>query len=97
MDNEYRATLAMKKLINGQLEFIWFDADGPAATMANMKRVGFLRHEQMLNIGVRATADYMHWNRIHPGQGELRLDLDLTEEVTWRLNSAENGEEEKVG
>ena len=97
MGIEYRATLAMKKLINGQLEFIWFDADGPAATMANMKRVGFLRHEQMLNIGVRATADYMHWNRIHPGQGELRLDIDLTEEVTWRLNSAENGEEEKVG
>ena len=98
MDIKYRATLAMKRRIDGQLEFIWFDADGPAATMANMKRVGFQRRERMLSIGVRATADYKHWSRTHPGQDELQLELDLTEEVAWRLNSAENGDEdEKVG
>src|SRR5688572_21495671 len=58
---DYRGTLAFQAFVNGQETTFWFDADGPAATRANMSRVEHLLHEQMLNDGVRYTSNLIHW------------------------------------
>ena len=98
MGSSYRGTLAYERVIDGQIEFFWFDADGPAATYANMKKADNLRREQMINDGVQRAATNRQWNMTHPGQEQLDTDSDLTEEVTWRLNApGEADEDEKAG
>jgi hypothetical protein len=83
---------------DGQIEFYWFDADGPAATAENMRRVQSLRREQAINDGVQIKATDRRWNATHPGPEQLHTDMNLDDEVTWRLNGMDaDDEEEKAG
>lgn len=96
---DYRGMLAGKKFVNGEETTFWFDADGPAATRTNMASVEHLRHEQMINDGVRYASDLIHWNRTHPKEKPLQTSLDLTDEVKWRMNAPEQddkGKDEKA-
>lgn len=91
---DYRGNLVSYRMdASGQMEYFWFDADGPAATMDAVSKANHLRREQMINDGVQIAATERRWNATHSGHGKLQTDLDLNDEVTWRLNAPE----EEVG
>jgi hypothetical protein len=94
---DYRGQLAYTRLVNGQLEMFWFDADGPSATVDKVQRSLNLRKEQMLNIGAGMKATELHWKATHPSQSELKLDFDMEEEITWRVNAPKDRTERKAG
>lgn len=92
---DYRGQLSYKRRVDGQLEFFWFDADGPAATPTNVFRALRMRVDQAINIGVRAKADAIHFAQTHPGQ-TIELNFDLEEEITWRMNAPGADDEQKA-
>jgi beta-N-acetylglucosaminidase len=52
----------------------------------------------MINDGVQIAASDRRWNATNPGPDQLATDLDLNDEVTWRLNGMDvDDEEEKAG
>ncbi len=77
---------------NGQQGRLWMDIDG-VAPRPKMQRSIRDRRDQMVGDGVQLTLDLEHWNAIHPNEEPLTADMDLTDEVQWRLNAP--GEDDK--
>lgn len=95
MATNYRGTLCYRRSVNGQEEFYWFDADGTAATLENVKKAQQLRKETALNVLVQIGATDRHWMLTHPGQGTLFTDFNMADEVTWRLNGPAKADEDE--
>ena len=90
----YRVHLAVKMLIGGEKQTVYFDADGPAASEEKIIQSAFARREHALNVGVSATATLEHWYQEHPSATRQHVDFNLDDEIRWRMNlPREEGEE----
>lgn len=85
----YRSNLAYPVNEGGEVKIRWFDPEGPTATHDKYAKARTLRRDQMVGDGFQYAVDDMHWNRCHPDELQFVLDLNLTEDVTWRLAGIE--------
>ncbi len=76
---------------NDQQLTLWIDID-EAPRKPMVKSVN-KRREQMVSDGVQLTFDVQHWNRINPKEEPIPADMDLTDEVQWRINAPDEEDE----
>lgn len=81
-----RVNLAYQVVEAGEVKVRWFDPKGPVATRDKFAKSRTLRREQMVGDGFQYAVDDLLWNRDHPTEEQFILDLDITEDVTWRMN-----------
>lgn len=86
----YRANHAIPG-IPGTQQYLWIDID--EAPRKPMLKSLILRREQMVGDAYHLTLDADHWNSIHPDEEQIIMPLDLTDDVAWRKNAPEEGEE----
>ena len=86
----YRANICYdEKRGDKQLRF-WGDTD--KASRDKMHKNYILRRENMVGDGLQLTLDLKHWNRINSNEEPIIPDLDLTDDVEWKLNAPKEGE-----
>jgi hypothetical protein len=86
----YRANHAVTTAYGAKQLTLWVDID--EAPRKPMLKSLVQRREQMVGDGLQLTLDAMHWNNIHPTEDPIKLPLDLTDDVEWRLNAPNEGE-----
>jgi hypothetical protein len=86
----YRANHAITEGYGAKQLTLWVDID--EAPRKPMLKSLVQRREQMVGDGLQLTLDAMHWNNIHPKEEPIKLPLDLTDDVEWRLNAPDEGE-----
>lgn len=85
----YRAQHCFVADSDGKQRHLWLDIDGVAPRHKMLKALsGRLR--QMVGDGVQIRYDEDHWNRIHPNEEPIQLDLDLNEPVEWAINAPQD-------
>jgi hypothetical protein len=52
-----------------------------------MLKSAVMRREQMVGEGLQLTLDLDHWNRIHHDEEQIKLPMDLTDDIEWRKNA----------
>jgi hypothetical protein len=75
----------------GQTTF-WVDIDNPKTTYKKMHRSLMQRREQMIGDGLQLTRDADHWNSARPSE-PIQIDLNLSDEVEWRKNAPDEGDD----
>lgn len=77
----YRVNHAIPTTPGSQIS-LWIDIDeaprGPMQTSLQLRR------EQMVGDGYQLTLDAEHWNRIHPKEEPIQIELDFRDDVQWR-------------
>jgi hypothetical protein len=87
----YRANLAVTTW-QGQAQMtLWTDID--VATRFVAHKSFTQRREQMVGDAVQLTLDAMHWNRINESEQPIVMEMDLNDDVQWRLNSPDDSQE----
>ena len=86
----YRVYHWLKEQKGGQQLSFWVDID--EAPRKRMVKSMHFRRDQMIGDGYQLTLDADHWNRIHPDEEPIPVELDLTDEVAWRKNAPDNGQ-----
>lgn len=81
-----RANLAYQVVERGETKVRWFDPEDAHATRDKFAKARTLRRDQMVGDGFQYAVDDILWNRRHPNEPQFVLDLDITEDVTWRMN-----------
>lgn len=81
----YRSNLAYQVVEGGETKVRWFDPDDSTATRGKMEKARTLRREQMVGDAFQYAVDTNRWNRKHPNDAQLPLDLDFGPDVMWRL------------
>lgn len=87
----YRANIAYTLTLGNEVKTYWGDID-EASRLKMLKNVA-LRREQMIGDGLQLTYDANHWNRVHPNEEPVQVELDFTDEVQWKMNTPKEGEE----
>lgn len=87
----YRANICYdQKQGDKQLRF-WADID--KASRDKMQKNYILRRENMVGDGLQMALDLKHWNRINADEEPIVPDLDLTDDVQWRMNAPREEDE----
>lgn len=86
----YRANICYDE---AQGRRVWGDID--KASRDKMHKNYILRRENMVGDGLQLTLDLNHWNRINPADAPIEADLDLTDDVLWKLNAPKEGDEDE--
>jgi hypothetical protein len=86
----YRAYHVFKQRQGEQQLSVWVDID--RAPRPRMLKSLQMRREQMIGDAVAVTNDADHWNRIHPTEDPIQIELDFTPDVAER-RAAEDHEE----
>jgi hypothetical protein len=86
----YRANHAVTTGWGPKQLTLWIDID--EAPRKPMLKSLVQRREQMVGDGLQLTLDAMHWNTVNPNEEPIKLPLDLTDDVQWRLNAPDEGE-----
>ncbi len=74
---------------NGQHNlFTWIDIH--EAPRRAMHKSLFQRREQMVGDGVQLTLDLTYWNKMHPSEEPISLQMDLSPDIEWRLNAPDD-------
>lgn len=94
--NPYRVNHQYIQKLGDQQVHLWIDIDEPAATRKKMHKSLAMRREGMVSDGVQLTFDAMHWNSAHPDEEPLGMIMDLTDDVEWRINGANEDEQKKA-
>lgn len=79
----YRANLAVTTWQGNQQTTLWHDIDEAPRSVAH--RSFQQRREQMVGDAVQLTFDVMHWNRINAAEDPIKMEMDFTDDVEWRL------------
>lgn len=58
-----------------------------------MHKSAIQRREQVVGDVVQLYLDLEHWNRINPADEPIVMPTDYTDDINWRLNAPEEGEE----
>lgn len=88
----YKANHALtKRRSDGTQMTFWVDVD-EAPRHYMVKALANYR-DQMVGEAVIGTSTADHWNRMHPEQQPLVFETDFTDDVQWRLNAPDEGEE----
>ena len=70
---------------NGKQIMLWTDAD--AASRKKIEKNKTLRRDQMVGDAYQTSLILMRWNRLHPEEEPVQIDLDFGPDVEWRLNT----------
>lgn len=81
----YRANLAVTTWQGKSQLTLWHDIDEAPRKIAHKSFVQ--RREQMVGDAVHLSLDVDHWNRVHPEDEPITMEMDFTEDVEWRLNA----------
>lgn len=73
----------------GQTTF-WFDIDDPVVTRKKMHLSLTNRRQQMVADGVQLSFDADHWNRIHPDEEPIAVEMDFSLDVEWAKNAMQD-------
>ncbi|HEV2860371.1 MAG TPA: hypothetical protein VGX48_05135 [Pyrinomonadaceae bacterium] len=87
----YRANICYDEKSGGKQQRFWADTD--KASRDKMHKNYILRRENMVGDGLQLTLDLKHWCRINPDEEPIVPDLDLTDDVLWKMNAPKEGEE----
>jgi hypothetical protein len=87
----YRANIYYTQKQGSQQLTFWGDID--KVERPKMHKNYILRREQMVGDGLQMTLDLKHWNRVNPSEEPIVPDLDLTDDIEWKLNAPKEGEE----
>jgi hypothetical protein len=87
----YRVNMAVTQWQGKDQLTLWTDIDQAPRHIAHKSL--FQRREQMIGDALHLTLDTMHWNRINPGEEPIQMLLDLTDDVSWRMNAPDEGEQ----
>jgi hypothetical protein len=74
---------------SGQSTF-YFYVDIKEAPRSIMHKSLTLRREGMIGDGMMLTYDSMFWNSLHPEEEPIQMEMDLSLDIQWRLNSADD-------
>lgn len=88
----YRANLAVTTWQGTEQMTLWTDIDVAPRHIAHKSFQQ--RREQMVGDAVQLTFDVMHWNRVNEIDEPINMPMDFTDDVQWRINGPEEGEEE---
>lgn len=82
----YRANHALRQRTTGGQQYtLWVDIED--ATRPQMLYSLSNRRQQMVGDATHLKIDEMIWNNRHPGEPQIQLVMDFTDDVEERLNS----------
>lgn len=87
----YRINHALIREKDGVSMMFWMHID--KAKRSQMMASLTLRREQMVSDAVGLTNDADRWNRVHPSDAPIQIELDLKPDVEWRMNYPEDEDE----
>lgn len=79
----YRANLAVSDWHGETQMVLWTDIEDATRHIAH-KSLGQYR-DQMIGEAVQMTTTADHWNRMHPTEEPIKMELDFGPDVEWRL------------
>lgn len=91
LGESYNANICYEVLVGDKIETRWADTD--TASRDKIVKNAALRRNQVVGDLVRATATLLHWNRVHPDQEPVQMELDFGPDVEWKLNAPLIGEQ----
>lgn len=86
----YRVNHAYKLLSGSGQTTLWVDIDD--APRGPMWKSLVNRREQMVGDGLQLTLDANHWNSVNQDEEPIKMQLDFTEDIEWRLNAPDEDE-----
>lgn len=72
---------------DGKQAHLWTELD--TATRSKVELNKTLRRDNMVGDAYQSTLILMRWNRLHPKEEPVQIDLDLGPDVEWRLAAKE--------
>ena len=81
----YRANIYYTQKQGSQQLTFWGDID--KVERVKMHKNYILRREQMVGDGLQMALDLKHWNRVNPNEEPIVPDLDLTDDIEWKMNA----------
>jgi hypothetical protein len=81
----YNASICYPKQVGDKQLMFWVDTD-KASRKKIVSNVALKRNNAVGNL-TQATKTVMHWNRIHPKEEPVQMELDLGPDVQWNLNA----------
>jgi hypothetical protein len=91
LGESYNANICYELLVGDKIETRWADTD--TASRDKIVKNAALRRNQVVGDLVRATVTLLHWNRIHPEEEPVQMELDFGPDVEWKLNAPRLGEQ----
>ena len=70
---------------DGKQPPLWTELD--TATRSKVEKNKTLRRDQMVGDAFQSTLILMRWNRLHPNEEPVQIELDLGLDVEWKLNA----------
>ena len=83
LGESYNANICYEVFVGDKVETRWTDTD--TAGRDKIVKNAALRRNQVVNDLVRASATLMHWNRLHPDEEPVQMELDFGPDVEWKL------------
>jgi hypothetical protein len=87
----YRVNHALVREKDGVSMMFWIHID--QAERSQMFASLTLRREQMVGDAMGLVYDADRWNRMHPREEAIQMELDLKPDVEWRMNYPDDEEE----
>lgn len=84
LGESYNANICYQVQSSGKQLMFWSDID--KANRDKIVKNAALHRDQMVGEAVQATINLMHWNRLHPDEKPVQMELDFGPDVKWRLN-----------
>lgn len=75
---------------DGKQTYRWTEADTASRDKVEANKT--LRRDNMVGDAYQSTLILMRWNRLHPKEEPVQLDLDLGLDVEWRLAAREKSD-----
>lgn len=85
LKKDYRSNVYYTERQGGKQLTFWADID--KVGRKRMYKNYVLRRDQMIGDGTQLSIDLMHWNRIHSDEEPIQPELDLGDDVKWRLEA----------
>jgi len=86
----YRVNHAFTERQGQQQMTFWVDIDEAPRPIAH--KSFYQRREQMVGDAVQLSFDVEHWNRVNEAEEPIAMEMDFTEDVEWRKNAPEDGQ-----
>lgn len=89
LKKDYRSNVYYTERQGGKQLTFWADID--RVNRKKMVKNYVLRRDQMIGDGTQLSIDLLHWTRVNPTEQPIQPELDLTDDVQWRLNAPPKG------
>lgn len=85
LGESYNANICYEEQVGDKVETYWTNTD--TASRGKVVKNAALRRNQVVGDLLRATVTLMHWNRIHPNEEPVQMELDFAPDIDWKLNA----------